>query len=207
MSDLPEIQGPFKVRTIEWLTSGWDTFMEHPSRYLLVGLLAVALLTFTYCLLWGPVLLGLAAVGLRRRQEDRIEVADFFEGFRYFVPALLAGILTLFFSLFGLIFLIVPGIVIFSMHLFTFHFIFDEGKDFWDAMDASRKMVARDYFGFALFAVLILLINLLGFAFLFVGAILTVPVTSLAITTAYLECAEGAPALRPAPPSEPVVID
>jgi uncharacterized membrane protein len=207
MTDTLEATGPSRAHAVQWLGCGWDWFMENPGRYLLTGLMAVALLTFTYCLLWGPVLLGLAAVGLRRAKENRVEAADFFEGFRYFLPALLAGLLVFIFSFFGLFFLIVPGVVIFSMYLFTFHFIFDQGQDFWEAMESSRKLVSRDFFGFALFSVLILLVNLLGLAFLFVGTIATVPITSLAITIAYLECTEGRMNVQPPPPSNPVLIE
>lgn len=196
---------PSRVRLSAWLNSGWDWFMEDPWSFLIVGLVAIALLAFTHGLLWGPVMLGLAAVGVRRIRMGRVEVADFFQGFRYFLPAVLAGLLVLIFSVIGLAFLIVPGIVVFSMYLFTFHFIFDRGQDFWEAMESSRKLVARDYFGFALFALILLAINLLGLAFLVIGTVLTVPVTALATTAAYLDFID-----RPEPPppgSKPIRIE
>jgi len=200
-----ELSSPSKVRLSAWLNAGWDVFMEDPGSFLIIGLVAVALLAFTHGLLWGPVMLGLAAVGVRRVRMGRVEVADFFQGFRYFLPAVLAGLLVLVFSVIGLAFLIVPGVVVFSMYLFTFHFIFDQEQDFWEGMESSRKLVARDYFGFALFALILLGINFLGLAFLLIGTILTVPVTALAMTAAYLDIIEGPPA--PSPDSKPVMIE
>lgn len=208
MMEAVEVRGPARARSAYWLGKGWDWFVQDPGGSLVVGLLAVALLTVTQSILLGPVMVGLAAVAVRRFRMGRFEIADFFQGFRLFLPALLSGLLVLAFTIVGLVFLIVPGLVIFSMYLFTFHFIFDQNQDFWEAMESSRKVVARDYFGFTVFVVLIVLLNLLGIAFLYVGTILTVMVTGYAITAAYVDCTEGeVEVVLPAPPSAPVVIE
>lgn len=198
--------GPSRARTGEWMSKAWDWFLEDPWQQLLVGLLAVALLTFSQGLLYGPVVLGLAAVGLRKVRMERLEAADFFQGFKFFLPAFLSGLLVICFSIAGLIFLIVPGLVVFSMYLFTFHFIFDQGQDFWEAMESSRKLVSRDYFGFAFFAVLLLFLNFLGLLFFVVGSLATISISALAVTAAYLDFTDQS-ALEPAQEAEPVLIE
>ncbi|MFQ5739055.1 MAG: hypothetical protein ACE5JX_08560 [Acidobacteriota bacterium] len=207
MSHAVDALGPSSARSGHWLATGWDWFTENPGTCILIGLVAVVFLGVTNLLLWGPVLAGLALVGLRRARLERIELSDFFDGFGFFLPSFLSGLLVLIFVLLGLVFLIVPGIVIFSMYLFTFHFIVDQNQDFWEAMESSRKLVSRDYFGFTLFAILILGINLLGLAFLGVGCILTVVVTSLATTVAYLECTGAMAEPGQAKASQPIRID
>ncbi len=206
MNEAVETMGSGRTRIGEWTSKGWDWFVEDPWPYLVAGLLATALFSFTGGILFGPVLLGLAAMGIRKERLERTEAADFFQGFNLFLPSFFSGLLIICFSLFGLIFLIVPGVVIFAMYLFTFHFIFDQGQDFWQAMESSRKLVARDYFGFTLFALLLVAINLLGAAFFGVGIVATFPIASLAITAAYLDCAGVEP-----PPvqddARPVVIE
>jgi uncharacterized membrane protein len=205
VTDEVEVTIPSKAQPFLWLNKGWDWFVENPANYMLVGLMAAALLGVTYMVIWGPVMLGLAAVGIRRAERGKVEAAQFFDAFRFFVPSLFAGLIVLVLSLVGALFLIVPGVVILSMYLFTFHFIYERGMDFWDAMEASRRVVAADYLGFALFAFLIILVNLLGIAFLLVGVVVTIPVTSLALTAAFRDCTSGLATL--APSSGPVVID
>ncbi len=198
MDEAIQTVGFQKAKVGQWLGRGWDRFVEAPIPYLVVGLVGVALTSFTGGLLLGPVLVGLAAMGVRRARLQRVEAADFFQAFNFFLPGLMSGLLVICFSLAGLIFLIVPGLVIFAMYLFTFHFIFDQEQDFWEAMESSRRLVSQDYFGFSLFAALLLFLNFLGMLFFGVGCVATLAITSLAVTEAYLDVADGA---APAPPT------
>ncbi len=207
--------GPTRVRSGYWLGKGWDWFVEDLGPYVLVGFLAVVVLGLSQGLLYGPAAALLAASGLRRvRHTADREAASWSErvqqdltaSFRRFLPALLSGLLILVFTCIGLVFLIVPGIVIFTMYLFTFHFMLDEGQDFWEAMESSRRLVSRDYLGFSLFTVLLVVVNLLGLAFFVVGSFATIMVTSLAVAAAYRDCTGVAP--EPEPLTEaPIVIE
>jgi uncharacterized membrane protein len=95
--------------------------------------------------------------------------------------------------------------VILSMYMFTFHFLVHRGDDFWQAMEASRKLVSRDYFGFVAFGLLLGAINFLGLMLLGVGVVITIPATSYAMTAAYLDSA--AVTIPPPVPVPPVRID
>jgi uncharacterized membrane protein len=59
--------------------------------------------------------------------------------------------------------------------------------DFWPAMQASHDVVKNDYFGFTMFVVLAILVNLLGLLCCVVGLLVTYPLTIAAITVAYKE--------------------
>ena len=83
--------------------------------------------------------------------------------------------------------LIIPGLIVAAMYKFTYLFIVDKRMDFWQAMQASHAVVRRDYFGFVMFLILALLINVLGFCCFIVGLMVTVPLTFAAITVAYSE--------------------
>lgn len=184
------------VETGKWLNQGWEWFVEDLGMHILIGLLAMILLTFGNFIALGPVSAGLALSGVRKAQLGRFELNDFLEGFRFFLPALLASLLILVLVLLGTLFLIIPGLVILGMYLLTFHFMVDQRKDFWQAMEASRRAAANDYFGFTLFTLVLLAVNLLGMAFVWVGLAVTIPVTSLALSAAYLDLA-GARLLSP----------
>jgi len=57
--------------------------------------------------------------------------------------------------------------------------------DFWPAMQASHELVKKDYFGFTLFLVTLILINIGGLLVCFVGLLITIPLSFAAITAAY----------------------
>src|SRR5260370_7366681 len=59
--------------------------------------------------------------------------------------------------------------------------------DFWTAMQASHNVVRNDYFGFTMFLLLMVLVNLLGVLCCVVGVLVTIPLSFAAITVAYNE--------------------
>jgi uncharacterized membrane protein len=54
-------------------------------------------------------------------------------------------------------------------------------------MEASHAVVKNDYFGFTMFLLLAVLVNLLGALCCIVGLLVSIPVTFAAITIAYKE--------------------
>jgi len=204
MSQTAVSQPPVKVQIGAWINRGWDCLTRDLGVSLLIGLIA-ALLLGTLAILIGPIAAGLALTGIRKAERGKADFQDFFSGFgNFFLPSLFGSILIALFAFVGLIFLIVPGLVILSMYMFTFHFMVHRGDDFWQAMEASRKLVSRDYFGFALFGLLLCAINILGLMLLGVGVVITLPVTAYAVTAAYLDSA----AVSIAPPiADPIRID
>jgi uncharacterized membrane protein len=115
----------------------------------------------------------------------RAEMGDFFKGFNFFIPTLIATIVIGIFTFLGTLACIIPGLVIAAMYKFTYLFIIDKRMDFWQAMQASHAVVKNDYFGFTMFLILAFLVNLLGLCCLVVGLLVTIPVTFAAITVAY----------------------
>ena len=61
------------------------------------------------------------------------------------------------------------------MYKFTYLFIVDKRMDFWPAMQASHAVVKNDYFGFTMFLLLMVLVNLLGVLCCIVGVLVTIP--------------------------------
>ena len=202
LSQQTTFKGPARARISRWLGTAWDWFLEDPARHLLAGLAGAVVIGLSQSFLLGPATVALAAVGLRQAGSPQgndspgsswsAEVQqDLAASIRFLVPGLLSGLLIVCFSLVGLVFLIVPGIVIFSMYLFTSHFIVDQRHDFWEAMESSRQLAGRDYLSFTLFGATLLALNLLGIAFFVVGSVFTLSLTHLAITAAYLDCTDG----------------
>ncbi|MGI8782893.1 MAG: hypothetical protein ACR2L2_04475 [Acidobacteriota bacterium] len=199
----------FRVSIGRWITEGWNLFLRDIGTFAVVGVASTVILSVLFPFVWGPVFVAASYTALRLIERGRVTPQDYLEGYRFFLPALLAGFLITIFSFLGLILLIIPGILIFSIHLFTFCFMSEKGLNFWEAMRASRRVAATDYFGFFMFAVVLGLLNLLGAMFFYVGLVFTLPVSACAVAVAFRE-AVGLPA-APAPEllisTAPVVIE
>lgn len=204
---------PARVDIGGWLNQAWEWFVEDLAVQIVICLVALLLWSIPvvgWILFFGPISCGLALIALRRSRGEKTELPEalriLFDGFQYFLPSLLATILISVFVLAGLIFLILPGLVILAMYQFTFHFIAIEKQDFWQAMESSRRIVAHDYAGFTLLLVLLMLINFLGSLFFVIGLLISIPVTALTLTAAYRDFSSAG--FEPSsPPSEPIVID
>lgn len=198
----------FRVSIGRWITEGWNLFLRDIGTFAVVGIASTVVLS-VLPFIWGPVFAAASYAALRLIERGRVTPQDYLEGYRFFLPALLAGFLITIFSLLGLILLIIPGIVIFATHLLTFCFMSEKGLNFWEAMRASRRVASTDYFGFFMFTVVLGLLNLLGAMFLYVGLIFTLPVSACAVAVAFREAA-GLPT-SPAPEmlasTAPVVIE
>ena len=184
----------FRVSISRWITDGWNVFLKELGTFALIGALSTVLLHIPF--LWGPVWAAMLYAASRLVERGRATANDYFDGFKFFLPALLASLIAGILSLIGLILLILPGLIIITMYLFTPLFICEQKMDFLEAMAASRKMVSRDYLGYTLFMLTLLLLNLLGMAFFYVGLVFTLPVSACAMALAYRE-ALGLPVFSP----------
>ncbi|MBI4447093.1 MAG: hypothetical protein HY645_14460 [Acidobacteria bacterium] len=194
-----------RVRISQWVNSGWEHFVQDIGMHVLIALIAAVFLSVGSVLVAGPVVAGGALAGLRQSQRGYVKMADFFDGFRYFLPALLASLLVGILTFLGFLLLVIPGLVIMAMYLFTFHFVVDRNQGYGEAMRSSRRLVSGDYLGFTMFLIVLILINFLGAMFLGVGVLVSLPVTWLAITAAYQDLT-GQP-VPPGPPASALRID
>ncbi|MBI1897725.1 MAG: hypothetical protein HYZ57_21470 [Acidobacteria bacterium] len=168
-----------------WLSEGWTVIKGDLGAFALMGLLYLVINGLVPVIMQGPLAAGLELAVILKLVRGRVDFADMFKGFNYFVPTLVASLIISAFVFVGSLFCLIPGIVLAAMYLFTFLFIIDKRMDFWPAMQASHAVVKNDYFGFSLFVIAAGLINLLGVLACIVGLLITIPWTFAAITVAY----------------------
>ena len=168
-----------------WLSEGWTLVQAGLGNYVLICLLFFVLSGVPF--VQGALIAGFHIYTMKKVMGRRVEIGDFFKGFNFFIPTLVASLLIAIFTFLGTIACIIPGLVIAAMYKFTYLFIVDKRMDFWPAMQASHEVVKKDYFGFTMFLILAFLVNVLGFLCLIVGLLVTVPMTFAAITVAYKE--------------------
>jgi len=155
--------------------------------YMLMAFLLSILSAMVPIIIQGPLLVGFHLYCMKKIMGRPAELGDLFKGFNFFVPSLVASLLISLFASIGFLLCIIPGLVVGAIFKFTYLFIVDKRMDFWPAMQASHEVVKNDYFGFTMFVLLMLLVDLLGVLCCVVGVFIAIPVTIAAITVAYKE--------------------
>jgi uncharacterized membrane protein len=83
------------------------------------------------------------------------------------------------------ILLLLPAIYLGIAYTFAIPLIIDRRMDFWPAMETSRKLITKKWFGFFGFSIVLGLINMGGALICGLGLLLTVPLSVCAIAAAY----------------------
>lgn len=176
-----------QVQAGHWIGQGWELVKADMGTYVLLALVFCLLSSAVPVILQGPLIAGMHIFTIKKLMGRRAEFADLFVGFNYFIPTLVASLVIGLFVSIGTLLCIIPGLVVAAMYKFTYLFIVDKGMDFWPAMQASHQIVKRDYVGFTLFLLLLILVDVLGVLCCVVGIFVALPVTFAAITVAYKE--------------------
>jgi uncharacterized membrane protein len=179
------MDGDMAVTPGRWISAGWTIVRQDLGSFVLMTLIMIALIAIGNIIVAGPLVAGMFMAARRQMQEGRSDLSDIFSGFQQFVDTLLIGLILSAFALLGFALCIFPSLIVLALYLFAFLFHVDRKLPFWDALEASRRLVAQRPAGYVLFVVLLVLLNLLGLMMAVVGLLLTIPVTIAAITAAY----------------------
>lgn len=158
----------------------------------------------------GPLSAGFVIVSFKRMRGQDTEFGDFFLGFNYFLQLLLLNLvrgifvgasfvlgvlfiaIPIMISNVYLLILIFPGILLILLGLYlsisyalAIPAIIDRKYDFWQAMEASRKVITRKWFSVLLFMIVLGLITFAGVLALFIGLLFTGPWVNVALAAAY----------------------
>jgi len=112
----------------------------------IIASLTVSVLGFiTIFILMGPLLAGFMMMILcSMREEVTPKFDDLLKYFHRFGTLFLGFFIPVICSFIGLIFLIVPGLLIFTVWMYVLLFITDKGMGIWDALRASFNLVVNN---------------------------------------------------------------
>lgn len=134
-----------------------------------------------------PLVAGFYLVANRMSQGEYLDFQNFFDGFKYILPLIIVNLITGILIVCGIILFIIPGIYLGVGYLFSLLFVLFGGYDFWTAMEFSRQLVHKNWWKFFGFVLLLLLINIGGFLCLFVGLLVTIPLTYISVYVLFEE--------------------
>ncbi len=81
--------------------------------------------------------------------------------------------------------LLLPGLYFGVAYSLAIPLVVEHKFDFWPALETSRRLISRDWFGFFMLNFTIVLINVLGLCLCCVGLLVTAPLSTCAIVAAY----------------------
>ena len=190
-------RAPASLPLSDYFKTAWGLFTQYPGGFvgfcLLNLLLQAALHSIAYvgpvaaAVIGTPMFMGNFIVSAKLLQGQPPEFRDFFSGFQFLWPLLLLSLATGLFIAIGTLLLIIPGVYLFVAYLFASYLVVDRRLDFWPAMELSRRTINPRWFGYFVFTLLLVLLNLAGAVALGVGLLVTIPLSFCAVTVAYAE--------------------
>jgi uncharacterized membrane protein len=129
--------------------------------------------------------MGFTAVMLKAHDMlESVEVSDLWHP-KPFLKFLAAELLTGLIIFVGLVLLVVPGIIAILTLLFTLYVVIDKGLGPIEAIKESARLARGHRWELLLLMLMVLVLNILGAVALFVGLLVSIPVTTLATMHAY----------------------
>ncbi len=168
-----------------YIKRAWTILWEEAGPFILGGLILIVINSISSSILTGPVIAGFMYMTLRKLRGERVTLGDAFKGFENFVNTFVAGLVYLLMVAVGMLFLIIPGIVVGAMFIYMFPFIVDKNMDFSQAFKASLDLTSRRLLDHCLFFIVLILIQVVGVLAFGIGIFVTIPLMYIAFGVAY----------------------
>ncbi|NIB41660.1 hypothetical protein HBA55_18795 [Pseudomaricurvus alkylphenolicus] len=136
-------------------------------------------------LLTTPLTAGMLIIGIRRASNASIRSSSVFDYFGMILPLFICMILVYVMLMIGFLLLIIPGIYLSVAYMFAIPLVVEKNLGPWEAMEASRKAVTKNWFtvfGIVFVTWLAVVISMIP---LLIGLIWTLPWALIAFGTTY----------------------
>jgi hypothetical protein len=174
------------------ISRAWALVRDHMAVLVgatVLGWLVTVGLAFVPILGWivGFVLIGgLDYMFLRRIRGEEVQIGDVFAGFNLaLVNLTMAGLVKWLLTTLGFALCILPGIYLLVGYMFALPLVIDKKMEFWTAMEVSRRVVHAHWWSLFGLAIVLILVALCGFLLCGIGALVSIPVSSVALMYVY----------------------
>jgi uncharacterized membrane protein len=175
----------YRLKIEFYLRRGVDLFRQRADLFILYSALYAISMPIGGFIISGPLSAGFFLVARRLDKGEEVIIDHFFEGFKHFLPLLLLTIVSGILIFIGFIAFVIPGIYLSVSYAFSIFFVIFSGMDFWEAMEASRKVTGKQWFGVLVLILVLGILNFLGTLAFGVGLFFTIPISFCALYAAF----------------------
>lgn len=151
-----------------------------------IGWILSLAVNLVFCALYGVLFVGLLRMARKSMRGERPRFEDLFSGFGpALFPAAVASIVVAMLTVIGGFLCILPGLAIAAIYLHVYLFVSVGERDFWAAMESSRKLVFDNFGTWLLVFTVVFCLELVGAALCLVGLIPAIPFAVLFLAAAY----------------------
>jgi len=186
---------PQEFRVWQFIGLAWDVFKPH---WILLSAMfflfeAIEMMPYVGWIAWlilgGPLMVGVWSTLLCVVDGRTPNLGMMFERFDRFLDAFLAQLIASVLIVFGCIFLVVPGIILAILWVFTYAVLAESNLGFWEAMKASAALTRGYRWRLFLFGLAACLLLVIGLCVFFVGVFVALAVvfTGLALIYRFLQ--------------------
>ena len=174
----------YTVRPFDYLREGWEAFTNYPVGFL--GFVFLLTLAAQAVPLLVPIagqlaslaiqiimLAGIAMVTWRQLRSRRSAFGDFFPDWPMTAQLVLCTVVGLLLIVVGLFLLVIPGIYLMVAYTFSYLLLVDRRLGVWQALEGSRRVVGKNWWG--IFGLTVVLLLVVGGGALIGGVVLGLP--------------------------------
>lgn len=178
------MSNPFDIGSA--LSRAWNVFTANAVP-LIIGILLVGLLSLVTLGFAAPgLLVGYNKMVLRAVRGEDIEIGDVFEGFSFFVPALLMGIVVGLGVSVGMMLLVIPGLFLLVLWYWVWLLMADGAEGLGDVLKKSGEITKSNLGGAIIFILVAGIVSAAG-SVIPGGGLVTGPLSMAMTAVAYDE--------------------
>ncbi len=177
----------------------WALFQSKPVEHLVASLIAAGLSVVTLGALLGPLTVGHIRMIEKQQRGEEVRVGDVFDGFSSFGTAFLTSLVFCVALAIGMLFLVLPGVLVGLAWGFALWFVALEGASVSDALAGSWQLLKRHTVSVLVVFLILAVVNTVASAVV-LGLVLSTPLSMIFGTLAFQELSDREPDHpRPAP--------
>ncbi len=191
--DIPQLQdraddlihNPVKIEYGRYYSEALEIFKAHAGQYILFSLVLFAAFSVAGMIPFAgifliPMTVGGVIVADKIVRGESYEFSDFFSGYQKFGNLLGAGLLSGLLIVVGTLFCLLPGIYLAVAYSWVLMIVYFQDGAIWETMEASRKIITKQWFEFFIFMLLGNLIVFAGLLLCGVGILAAAPIVWIA---------------------------